>query len=226
MPETPTTMTAEELKLRGAVVCASGLLYWGGVLIQARRVRKQIGRSPNVKPRGIKEKALWSGWFLVILAWIGQPFLVGTAVTIPGLSLLKGLLQPAGLLIGLSLVTLGYVGTLWTYAVMGNNWRMGVNSSERTTLVRNGPFQWVRHPIYLLQIVILIGVAVLLPTPVSLATVAVHYVCVRLKARDEEVYLSAVHGPGYADYCSQTGSLFPRLPGRRPAKTQSAPPKS
>ena len=70
-------MSVEELQLRRAVVGASGLLYWGGVLIQARRVRKQIGRSPNLKPRGFKERALWLGWFLVILVWVGQPFLVG-----------------------------------------------------------------------------------------------------------------------------------------------------
>jgi protein-S-isoprenylcysteine O-methyltransferase Ste14 len=204
-------MAPEELLLRRAVVFGSGLLYWAGVVIQARRIRRQIGRSPNVKPRGAKEKALWFGWFLVILAWIGQPLLLGAINTTLGLKLLKSLLHPAGLVIGLAMVTLGYAGTLWTYATMGNNWRMGVNAKERTALVCNGPFHWVRHPIYLLQVVMLAGAALLLPTPISFATLVLHYICAQLKARDEEKYLVNVHGRAYQDYSSRTGGLFPRL---------------
>jgi protein-S-isoprenylcysteine O-methyltransferase Ste14 len=207
-------MAPEELQLRRAVVCGSGLLYWAGVVVQARRVRKQIGHSPNVRPRGAREKVLWSGWFLVILVWIGQPLMLGGTATAPGFNLLTMLLNPAGLVIGLAMVTLGYAGTLWTYAAMGNNWRMGVNARERTALVCGGPFHWVRHPIYLLQMVMLTGAAMILPTPISFATLAVHYICVRLKAHDEEKYLESVHGRVYREYSSRTGGLFPRLPGR------------
>jgi protein-S-isoprenylcysteine O-methyltransferase Ste14 len=208
-------MPPEELHLRRVVVCGSGLLYWAGVVIQARRVRKQIGHSPNVRPRGAKERVLWLGWFLVILAWIGQPVLLGVAVTPPGLRLLTILLHPLGLLIGLTMVTLGYAGTLWSYAAMGNNWRMGVNANERTALVCSGPFQYVRHPIYLLQMVMLTGAALLLPTPISFATLVTHYVCIRLKSWDEERYLQNVHGRAYQEYSSHTGGLFPRLIGSR-----------
>jgi protein-S-isoprenylcysteine O-methyltransferase Ste14 len=204
-------MAIEELHLRRAVVCGSGLLYWAGVVIQARRVRKQIGHSPNVRPRGAKEKVLWLGWFLVIVAWIGQPLMLGATTTAPGLKLLTPFHHPAGLVIGLAMVTLGYAGTLWTYATMGNNWRMGVNAKERTALVCSGPFQWVRHPIYLLQLVMLTGAALLLPTPISFATLVLHYVCAQLKAWDEERYLENVHGRAYREYSSHTGGLFPRL---------------
>jgi len=216
-------MTPEELQLRRAVVCASGLVYWAGVLVQARRVRKQIGRSPNLKPRGGKERAFWLGWFLVILAWIVQPLLVGATRTTPGLRLLPGLEGQAGLAGGLALLTLGYGGTLWTYAVMGKNWRIGVNANERTALVCTGPFQWVRHPIYLQQIVMLTGTMLLLPTPVSFATLALHFLCVCLKARDEENYLNRVHGSAYQEYTSRTGSLFPKLFGRLAAPNDKRP---
>jgi hypothetical protein len=113
-------MTAEELQLRRIIVCASGLIYWVGVVIQARRIRKQIGRSPNLRPRGTKERVLWVGWFLVILTWLGQPLLVRAAGTTPGLALWPGLLHPVSLGLGLALVSLGYAGTLWAYAAMGD----------------------------------------------------------------------------------------------------------
>ncbi len=208
-------MTAEELQLRRIVVCASGIIYWGGVWIQARRVRKQIGRSPNLKPRGLNEKMLWFGWFVVIAIWVGQPFLVGGGTPIPGLSLLPGLLHPAGLILGVALVVLGYACTLWCYAAMGNTWRIGIDAKEKTTLVRRGPYRHVRHPIYLFQIVMLAGAALLLPTPAAFFILILHYLCVLTKAADEEKYLTAVHGHDYRDYVNSTGRLFPRFIQRR-----------
>jgi protein-S-isoprenylcysteine O-methyltransferase Ste14 len=185
------------------------------VLIQALRIRQRIGRSPNLKPRGHREKAIWLGWFVVVSAWIGQPWLVGAKVTNPGLALLPALLNPVSLALGLFLVVLGYAGTLWAYVVMGNAWRIGINATEMTVLVSRGPFRWIRHPIYAFQVVMLAGAALLLPTPISFATLATHYILVLIKARDEERHLCAIHGNSYRAYLSRTGRLFPRLMRRR-----------
>ena len=204
-------MAAEELPLRRIVVCASGLIYWGGVWVQGRRIRKRIGRSPNLKPKGAKEKALWFGWFVVILVWLGQPLLIGTSESRPVSALFPALLNSASLILGLTLVTLGYAGTLWSYAAMGDTWRIGINRKEKTALISRGPYRWVRHPIYLFQVVMLAGAAFLLPTPVSFGILVVHYVCVLIKAGDEELYLTAAHGEDYRDYLARTGGLFPRL---------------
>jgi len=220
-------MTIEEFQLRRLVVSVSGLIYWAGVAVQARRIRRRIGRSPNVKPRGAKEKALWFGWLVVGLTWIGQPWLVDTAGNNIALAPVSCVVNSLSLTAGLTLVLLGYAGTLWTYAVMGDAWRMGINAEERTRLVCRGPFRYVRHPIYLLQMVMLGGAALLLPTPVSCGALALHYFCVLLKARDEENYLGTVHGEAYRDYRLRTGGLFPRWrrggaaagdSGRRPAR--------
>lgn len=40
-------MGFDPLLLRKVVVAGSGLIYWAGVFVNARRVRKQIGRSPT-----------------------------------------------------------------------------------------------------------------------------------------------------------------------------------
>jgi protein-S-isoprenylcysteine O-methyltransferase Ste14 len=215
-------MTIEELQLRRLAVSASGLIYWGGVMIQARRVRKQIGRSPNLKPKGAREKALWVGWFVVILIWIGQPWLIQATATQPPLAMPPGLLNPVSLVAGLALVVLGYAGTLWTYAIMGSAWRIGINAKEKNQLVSRGPFGLVRHPLYMLQVVMLAGAALLLPTAISLAGLVLHYVCTMIKAKDEEKYLTTVHGDAYRNYVAQTGRLFPRLMGRRAAPTAAS----
>jgi protein-S-isoprenylcysteine O-methyltransferase Ste14 len=105
----------------------------------------------------------------------------------------------------------GYAGTLWSYSAMGRNWRMGIQQGERTTLVTRGPFQFVRHPIYLFQIFMLAGLALLLPTLLSLTGMVIHLFCVLIKIADEESFLLAVQGADYQNYQSGTGKLLPKF---------------
>jgi len=109
------------------------------------------------------------------------------------------------------LVLAGYAATLWCYAIMGDTWRIGIDQNEKNPLVTRGPYRLVRHPIYLFQIVMLAGVALLLPTCLSLIVLIFHVVCVLIKAADEESYLITVHGKTYRDYLSRTGRLLPRV---------------
>ena len=204
-------MTPEELFLRRVIVSASGIIYWAGVWILARRVRKQIGRSPNLKPRGPKEKILWVGWLLVIIVWVGQSFVAKTENVWPGVALFPAMLNPPLLVTGIVLVAGGYACTLWCYSAMGDTWRIGINRKEKTTLVERGPYRVIRHPIYAFQLVMLAGAALLLPTTLSFSILVLHLFCAIIKAIDEENYLKTVHGQSYVDYMARTGRLLPKL---------------
>ena len=207
-------MTSEELLIRRTVVAASGIIYWAGVLINAWRVRRHIGRSPNLKPTGPKERLLWFGWLLVSAAWIAQPFLIGSPGTDRWLGIIPGFGGSFLLYPGLALIAAGYGATLRCYAAMGDSWRIGINQREKNALITAGPYRRVRHPIYLFQSMMLVGVAFLLPTAISLLTLGAHLCCVFVKAADEEEYLLAIHGSRYDKYRSETGRLLPRF--RRP----------
>ena len=202
-------MMAEELFWRRAVVCGSALIYWGGVMIQARRIRRQIGRSPNMKPRGLKESLLWAGWLAVIAGWIVQPLLIRSGNSPAGLRFIPALVNGPGFLVGLVLTAAGYAGTLWCYTAMGSAWRIGVNLDEKNSLVTGGPYGLIRHPIYSFQIVMLAGGICLLPTLASMVILIIHFACVVVKATDEEAYLLTVHGEKYRDYIARTGRLLP-----------------
>ena len=204
-------MGVDELLIRKVVVAASGVIYWAGVFVNAARVRKQIGRSPNMTPRGTKELLLWFGWLLAIAVWIGQPFFVGGEKAWAFVRLCPQLMHVAVMTVGLALVAAGYAGTLWCYAIMGGAWRIGVNAQEKNALVTTGPFARVRHPIYALQVVMLAGAFFLVPTVCSLVLLAFHLVCVWVKAADEEAYLIATHGESYRAHIARTGRLFPKL---------------
>ena len=198
--------------IRTGAVLASGLIYWIGVLVQAYRLKRRIKRSPNLRPKGLKERLLWMGWFFVIAGWIGQPLVIRGLRKIPFFTAFDLLLSDTGKVAGLLLLVLGYAGTIWCYRILGDSWRIGVNRKERTTLIRTGPYRFVRHPLYVFQIVMLAGAALLLPTPFSLLILGVHLLCVIMKATDEELHLTTVHGAAYQEYALQTGRLLPRLP--------------
>ncbi|MBI5633755.1 MAG: isoprenylcysteine carboxylmethyltransferase family protein [Nitrospirae bacterium] len=211
MPKSPDS-------IRTAAVFASGLIYWTGVLVQAYRLKQRTGQSANLRPKGLKERLLWLCWLFVIAGWIGQPLIMrsnGKFTFFSAPELLLSDIEKAG---GLLLLLLGYAGTIWCYRVLGDSWRVGVNRKERTPLIRTGPYQFVRHPIYAFQMVMLMGVALLLPTPFSLLVLGIHLVCVIVKAIDEELYLVTIHGAAYQEYLSATGRLLPRLPRRAPDK--------
>lgn len=204
-------MPIDDLFYRQAIVLAIAVIYWAGVMIQARQVRKKIGRQPNVRPRGGKEKLLWLGWMLVVLSWMALPFLASPETSNKLLKLNHDMLNATSLIAGALLVLAGYAGTHWCYASMGDTWRMGIDRSEKTKLITRGPYRRIRHPIYVFQVVILMGVALLLPTMLALLIIPLHLICTWFKAIDEESYLVTVHGQTYRGYCAQTGRLLPRL---------------
>ena len=200
----------DEILWRRAVVLGFVVLYWMGVVAKARRVRRQIGKSPNLRPRGAKERLLWAGWFLVIVIWMAQPVLLGSSAMPPWLRLVAPLVQTPGLVLGVIMTAAGYAGTLWCYVAMGDTWRIGINRREKNALVTHGPYRFMRHPIYSFQIVMLFGALLLLPTVLSAAILALHVVCVLAKAADEEAYMLTVHGQEYRDYVSRSGKLLPK----------------
>ena len=199
----------DEFLWQRIVVSLSGLVYWGGVLVQARRVRKKIGRTPNLKPKGTKERLLWVGWTTVVLCWILQPLWVRETGSWDGVP--AALVDPAAWVAGVILIVVGYAATLWCYAAMGAAWRIGIDQKGTSKLVQSGPYRRIRHPIYGFQMTMLIGAALLLPTWVSFAILVIHYVCATIKASDEEKHLTGVFGSEYRDYMKRTGRF---LPGR------------
>jgi protein-S-isoprenylcysteine O-methyltransferase Ste14 len=195
---------------RGIIVLASALLYWGGVMFHAYRIRARIGRIPNVKPHGLRERLLWLGWLSVITLWILQPLLLLHHSHTDLLHLLPSLISPWSLIVGALLIIAGQASTYWCYVVMGNSWRMGVDKKEHTALIMHGPYRRIRHPIYLFQFIILLGGAFLLPTLLSLLVLLLHLVCILAKALDEERFLLNRHGAIYEDYCVRTGRFLPK----------------
>lgn len=120
--------------------------------------------------------------------------------------------QPAVHIAGGVIGALGIAGGVAAQLSMGDSWRIGVDSEERTSLVTHGLFRYVRNPIFSFIGVSLFGFFLVVPNTWSLLTLLLTGIGIQLQVRCvEEPYLSAVHGVAYEQYATSVGRFLPRL---------------
>jgi protein-S-isoprenylcysteine O-methyltransferase Ste14 len=148
----------------------------------------------------------------------GAGFVISMAVAIfaPILQLL-GAVSPVGFLhapwiqvTGAVIAVIGIATTVYAQLDMGESWRIGVDKSEATTLVRTGVFGWVRNPIFTAMMTFGLGFALLTPNPVALVGFVLLVITIELQVRAvEEPYLLATHGGTYREYRADVGRFVP-----------------
>jgi protein-S-isoprenylcysteine O-methyltransferase Ste14 len=143
--------------------------------------------------------------------------LAGPVAVLLGLPLISVLDQPWLRVTGLVLALAGIGATFAAQLAMGASWRIGVDPAERTELVTGGAFTVVRNPIFTALAVTALGLALAVPSVVSVAAWLVLVAAVQLQVRVvEEPYLLTAHPRTYREYASATGRFLPGL-GRLPS---------
>ena len=127
------------------------------------------------------------------MAWASMPLPVWLRWTGVGLALIAGLV------------------VVWMFRTLGRNLTDTVVTRKQHTLVTNGPYRWVRHPLYTLAV--LLGVANSLAAANWFFFVAGCFVFLLLaiRTRKEEENLLARFGDDYRNYMQRTGRFVPRL---------------
>jgi protein-S-isoprenylcysteine O-methyltransferase Ste14 len=112
--------------------------------------------------------------------------------------------------IGIVLAAAGGSAVFLAQLGMGASWRIGVSDDQNTDLVTTGWFSVVRNPIYSAMIVGWTGFALIVPTWLSIAAVAVIAIGLELQVRAvEEPFLARTHGDAYRAYASRVGRFLP-----------------
>ncbi|NNC88391.1 MAG: isoprenylcysteine carboxylmethyltransferase family protein [Akkermansiaceae bacterium] len=176
-------------------------IYWGGVVLNALRIRKRTGKTPSLRPRLKVDVPLWIGWATIIILWAGAPWLGGAE----GHFFQSHLADLAGLVVA----SAGLLGTWWCYATLGDAWAISQNKERTTTLVRKGPYGLMRHPIYSFQWLILAGLFLYAPGLPLLVALVVLTICMPIKARIEERGLQDIFGADYDQYAREVGRFVP-----------------
>jgi protein-S-isoprenylcysteine O-methyltransferase Ste14 len=183
------------------------VVYWGTVVRQALRVTRKEAHGVNLIPRERAGRWIRVLWIPTIVAWCVQPWLVLRN------HFHHSAQHPAWTVVGFAGAAVCVGATIATFSCwreMGRSWRIGIDPEEKTQLVFSGPFRIVRHPIYTLSILLVLGTLATTPTPGMLVIAIVHIACLQFEARREEIYLLGKHGHVYADYMKHVGRFLPR----------------
>lgn len=101
---------------------------------------------------------------------------------------------------GFILLLVSLVWTVVAQAQMGNSWRIGIDTKNRTELVQRGVFKLSRNPIFVGMIVTLLGLFLVIPNVGTLITLLVGSILIGIQVRLEEEYLTSTHGDTYSEY--------------------------
>jgi len=120
----------------------------------------------------------------------------------------------------------GNIGFLWAHQALGKNWSPVLEIQEGQQLVTQGPYRWIRHPMYGALFLIHLGIGMMtangLVAPAFWGAVLTMYF---LRVSPEEKMMRQFFGEAYRAYMEKTGRLGPRFgpPNEKPGG--SAAPK-
>lgn len=181
----------------------------------ARRIRRRKHHDVGLVPERKGERLMWLLFVPMVAAWCALPWVALTHAagpfSLPEFATAGG--YPVARWIAALAAVAGFALTLDCWRRMGDDWRMDI-SDDNTTLITDGAFGRIRHPIYAFSILIMISTAVVLPTSSMIALAALHLSLMNIKARNEEAHLLRMHGDAYLRYLERTGRFLPRLTGR------------
>lgn len=172
---------------------------------QRRRTGSTGFRGISGRPGSIEWLA-GVGFIVSMAAAVFAPILQLVGVVAPVAVLHTTWLQLAGIVVAVA----GIAATVYAQLDMGDSWRIGVDRTEATTLVRSGVFGWVRNPIFTAMLVFGLGIALVTPNVVAIVGFVLLVVTIELQVRVvEEPYLLTVHGDAYREYLASVGRFVP-----------------
>ena len=113
---------------------------------------------------------------------------------------------------GAILITAGIILRQWVSRVMGAHFTVKLLVEDEHRLVQDGPFVWVRHPSYASLLLIAVGTALAVRSPLALAVALLIWLPLTLlRIANEEAVLEAKFGQAYTDYRANSWRVLPGI---------------
>lgn len=165
-----------------------------------------MNESRDIRTAVFKYRSFTPIPFLILMVWFARP-------------------TPVSMILGFCILVAGEALRLWGVSIAGSETRT-TGSVGGTYLITNGPFAFVRNPLYLGNMCMYGGVGVmslaLFPWLVLVA-LAWFYMQYSLIVSKEEEYLVLTFGGEYQAYCGAVRRFLPRL---TPYRSSRAPDKT
>ncbi len=117
--------------------------------------------------------------------------------------------------VGVAIGVVAAGSLLWTLRSLGKNLTDTVVTRREHTLVRSGPYRWVRHPFYGSVALAMLANSLAAANAFLFVTGALLVVLLVVRTRTEEAKLVERFGDSYRRYMEETGRFLPRIGSRR-----------
>jgi protein-S-isoprenylcysteine O-methyltransferase Ste14 len=202
------------------VVPLFSLLFLANLAGLVRAAQASVGPAARVVSV-VASLLMLAFYVLVIVAYLGRGRASATTASLPAKvaavvatcvpMTLPLLTKPEGSigadLVASVLVVAGGAWSLWSLTALGRNLSIVAQARGLST---EGPYRWVRHPLYVGEIVAVLGLAARSDAAVAYVMWVLLVALQAYRASVEERLLAA-ELPGYDAYRARTGRFVPRL---------------
>lgn len=196
-------MASEIYRLGIYIVADVSFARFGWIVVGLLRARGNYGRATSKRLGLVELMTIPETLVLAVITYVlfvnrTIPAHLGSATLLAVVS-------------GAVLAAVGLVLSLWAFVSLPTV-SVGHYVIKEQALVENGPYRWVRHPIYLGVFLIWFAVALAFRSASTFLIAAVYVVpAYFLYMRAEEQMMAGSYGTAYVNYCRRTGMLLPRL---------------
>lgn len=173
----------------------SFVAYWTVSALWVRKTRVIEARAPRMIHTGV---GIIAGLLLVFHGFLPKP--------------MNWELWPENRLTfwtGATVMLAGLASAVWARIHLGRFWSGAITLKEGHRLIRSGPYQFVRNPIYTGILTGVAGTAIALGQVSGLLVLAVLYADYSWKIHREQRLLAGEFGEEYAVYCREVPALVP-----------------
>lgn len=110
---------------------------------------------------------------------------------------------------GLAVELMGLFLAIWARRALGRNWSGEISIKVEHQLIRSGPYQWLRHPIYTGLLAMYLGAALVMGTWLAIVGLVMAGFAYWRKIRLEEANLEVAFGAEYDAYRRESWALVP-----------------
>ena len=112
---------------------------------------------------------------------------------------------------GAVIVAVGVFLAIWARGLLGKNWSGSVVIQNEHHLITDGPYRFVRHPIYLGGLLAMFGSCLVLGQVFGFAYSLLSTLGLAMKSRQEDALLAKQFPDEFSDYQQQVKMLLPYL---------------
>ena len=174
------------------------------------KLRKAGQRSGAVTQEAVEREGMWS----IALRFILFLYMVAVAIVFasnpPWLNLFAAPFPIWSRWIGVGLAVISLPLLIWVHHTLGRHWSTNLQLKQNHTLIAEGPYRRVRHPMYTALFSFFVGQALVSASWLIVVLVVVAILVLYARIGKEETMMIEQYGDEYRAYMRRTGRFLPR----------------